>query len=88
MSTNGITVLADEKSEKEGKFAVAPGNVTNASFPSLADAASAPELPVSRGKTASGPSISSNSGRPRFINSDAEKLRQKLAERDVPRANK
>lgn len=75
---SGWGATAPEKAnddEAEGEEAV-----PSTAFPSLADAANAPQVPVSRGKSSSSSASEQASAarRPRFINSNREKLRQKL----------
>lgn len=63
--------------DEEGANGAAP--IGGAAFPTLADAADAPEVPVSRGKS------TTSSARPRFTNSNPNRfagLRKMLQERD------
>lgn len=76
---HGFVIVDVSGDEEEGKEPAAAA-IPSTAFPSLADAADAPEVPVSRGKSSSSTSGLSSARRPRFINSNAEKIRQKLAE--------
>lgn len=60
----------------------------SSAFPTLADSANAPEVPVVRSKPGAASSFASAPNRRRFINSNAEALRKKLAERATAPGNK
>lgn len=70
----------DEEPEEES---AADAAIPSSAFPSLADTADAPEVPLSRGKSSTSTStsgLSSSTRRPRFFNSNVGKIRQKLGE--------
>lgn len=60
-----------------------PNQAPSSSFPSLADAAKVQKVPVTYARPNAGPSQTVTPGRPKFINTDKEKLRRKLAEREA-----
>lgn len=65
-----------------------PAQAPSSSFPSLADAAKVQKVPATYVRPGAGSSQATTPGRPRFINTDKEKLRRKLAEREAAAASK
>lgn len=68
---------AEEAEETAAPAAAIPSSA----FPSLADTTDAPEVPLSYGKSSTSTTSGlSSTRRPRFFNSNASKIRQKLEE--------
>ncbi|CDF32425.1 unnamed protein product [Chondrus crispus] len=80
--TGWIKESSEPTAEEAEETAAPAAAIPSSAFPSLADTTDAPEVPLSHGKSFSSTTTSglSSTRRPRFFNSNASKIRQKLEE--------